>query len=198
MTLQPQPIEGESRQAFAVFRAYVRQGEKRSIRSLACRLHRSVTLLGVWSKKHKWQSRVIALEAEAASRANAHAVEADRLAKERFAEEIKREKVAFIRRQISASEKVIARALEILMQPIKGCAPNDSAKLFSVGTAMASTALGLHSPLVQIAQPPIIFKQATWKPDVGSPARSFNEYMHYLDKWRDRMKSLGNGETQDT
>ena len=102
------------------------------------------------------------------------------------------------RRQISASEKVIARALEILMQPIKGCAPDDSAKLFSVGTAMASTALGLHSPLVQIAQPRIIFKQATWKPDVGSPARPFNEYMHYLDKWRDRMKSLGNGETQDT
>lgn len=58
---------------------------KRSIRRLSRRLHKSVTLLGVWSRKHHWQQRLRELETQAALAENERAAQADAEAKKETA-----------------------------------------------------------------------------------------------------------------
>lgn len=50
----------ESTPAFAAFRCYLEMGDKRSIRLVAGQLQKSSTILGRWSKRWNWVSRVAA------------------------------------------------------------------------------------------------------------------------------------------
>ena len=68
----------------AAFKAYCAD-PKRSIRPLSRRLHKSVTLLGVWSRKHHWQQRLRELETQAALAENERAAQADAEAKKETA-----------------------------------------------------------------------------------------------------------------
>ena len=56
MPFEQQPRE--SAKAFAAFRAYLDMGPQRSLRELARKLDKSVTLLGNWSAKYDWPARV--------------------------------------------------------------------------------------------------------------------------------------------
>jgi hypothetical protein len=59
MTLPlPLRIEGESLEAFAAFQQYVADGEKRSIRRCARRLHKAATTIARFSKRYRWQPRI--------------------------------------------------------------------------------------------------------------------------------------------
>jgi hypothetical protein len=57
----------ESAKAFAAFRAYLDMGPQRGLRELARKLDKSVTLLGNWSAKYDWTSRVQAYAAHMAA-----------------------------------------------------------------------------------------------------------------------------------
>ncbi len=50
----------ESEPAFAAFMAYREMGLDRSIRAVAAKLERSLTLIGGWSSKHDWPARAAA------------------------------------------------------------------------------------------------------------------------------------------
>ena len=114
------------------------QGEKHSLRALGRRLDKSRQLLGVWSKKHTWQSRLIELETQAIVEENARQAEAGRKAKEKVAQLIETEKLRFIQRQIRASERATEKALEILDQPMGDSRPDSAAKLLSAGNVIGS------------------------------------------------------------
>jgi hypothetical protein len=58
------PLPNESPKAFSAFKAYADLGDRRSIRAVARKLHKSVTLLARWSKKFRWQERIAALNVE--------------------------------------------------------------------------------------------------------------------------------------
>ena len=48
----------ESAKAFAAFSEYLNMGAGRSLGAVAQRLHKSVTMLGRWSRKYDWPARV--------------------------------------------------------------------------------------------------------------------------------------------
>lgn len=56
LPFEKQPRESEK--AFAAFRAYLEMGPQRSIRDVARKLGKSSTLMGRWSSKYDWPSRV--------------------------------------------------------------------------------------------------------------------------------------------
>lgn len=65
MTAKPGPgdrREGETDPAYQAFRAYVEMGAARSLTKVAAELHKSKTLLGRWSKRHRWQERARELD----------------------------------------------------------------------------------------------------------------------------------------
>ena len=62
----------ESAKAFAAFSLYLSLGPERSLATVAQKLHKSVTMLGRWSRKFDWPARVQAYMA--------HLAEAERLA----------------------------------------------------------------------------------------------------------------------
>jgi hypothetical protein len=72
---------------------------------------KSRTLLDVWSRQHHWQQRLRDLETQAAIAANERAAAADQAAKRKFAEQLEAERVAFVRRELSAAEKATSRGL---------------------------------------------------------------------------------------
>jgi len=59
----PHPFERlprESEKAFAAFSLYLSLGPQRSLAEVAQKLHKSVTMLGRWSAKFDWPTRVAA------------------------------------------------------------------------------------------------------------------------------------------
>ncbi len=64
LPFERQPQEGE--RAYAAFRAYLEMGTERSIRDVARKLGKSATLMGRWSSKYDWPSRVAAYGAHLA------------------------------------------------------------------------------------------------------------------------------------
>lgn len=71
----PLPFERqprESAKAYAAFRVYLEMGPERSVRDVARKLGKSATLIGRWSSKFDWMSRVAAH--------GAHVAMAERLA----------------------------------------------------------------------------------------------------------------------
>ena len=70
--------------------------------------------------------------------------QADALAKQQVAQEIERERLRFVRRQIEASERATAKALEILNQPYGECTPPEAARLLAVGQSIGASLFGMH------------------------------------------------------
>ena len=58
---------------------------------------------------------------------------ADQKAKEEVAQLIERERLRFFQRQIEASKRATAKALEILNQPYGECTPPEAARLLAEG-----------------------------------------------------------------
>jgi hypothetical protein len=146
MTLPvPQPIEGESLQAHRAFKTYVALGRKRSQVLVGRRLGISRQLCSRWSAKHRWIERLRELEVTALEQANEAQRIADQKAKEEVAQQIERERLRFIRRQIEASERATAKALEILNQPYGECTPPEAARLLAVGQSIGASLFGLQS-----------------------------------------------------
>jgi hypothetical protein len=147
----PTPLENESPQAFRAFKAYVQLGRKRSIVAVDRRmavgrpngkpLCRS--LLTRWSAKYRWQSRLAELTARAAIEENERRAQADAEAKKEVAQQIERERLRFVQRQITASEAITQRALEILRLPIGDTKPDAAAKLFAVAYTIGGHSLNL-------------------------------------------------------
>jgi hypothetical protein len=144
MTLpNPTRIEGESDEAFSAFRKYCAQGEKRSLRKLARRLHKSLTLLGVWSKRNRWRTRIVELETKQAIQENKMQGEARRQAAEQFAMRIEEQRLAFIEAEIAAAKKLMERAGEVLAQPFGDVKPDAAAKMFLAAHNIGSAVLNL-------------------------------------------------------
>jgi len=55
-----EPLPGETPKAFAAFTCYLGLGEARSVRGVARKLHKSDTVIGLWSRKYGWQRRLLA------------------------------------------------------------------------------------------------------------------------------------------
>lgn len=57
-------LQNESDKAYAAFMEYARLGPERSMREVARRLGKSLTLLVRWAKRHSWQERIETWNAE--------------------------------------------------------------------------------------------------------------------------------------
>lgn len=70
--------ENESAPAFEAFRIYLSQGSERSVRSVAQKCNKSISLIARWSTACKWVERARAYDAELQRQAYAEAVKANR------------------------------------------------------------------------------------------------------------------------
>lgn len=157
------------------------------------------------------------LEAQAALAENERAAQADAAAKKETALLIERERLRFVRRQITASERATEVALQILNQPFGDSKPDSAAKLFSVAHNIGSSALGLpgasHSLEVSgIGAPPVniavvleydaqsfrtdeIQKQfLIAHPEHAQPERGLREITERQSEWVRRNGANGDGE----
>jgi hypothetical protein len=138
--MTPTQLPDESSRAFAAFKTYLADGPKRSIRRCARKLRKSATICARWSKKHRWQKRLREAELDDGKRA----IKADEQAKLSVAKERERAQLKFQERALEVSQKMTARGLQILKQPLKGTKPADAARLLNVADAIGRAALGLE------------------------------------------------------
>ncbi len=66
--------QGESAKAFEAFKVYLDMGSERSLREVAGKLNKSLTLIGRWSSTHGWVDRVAEYDADLQRKAHAQAV----------------------------------------------------------------------------------------------------------------------------
>ncbi len=92
---------GESAKAFEAFSLYRDMGIERSVRKVAQRLNKSLTLIGRWSSAHNWPERVRAYDRDLDRQAHAQAV---------------REVRSMTNRHIRIAMQLQAKALEALEQ----------------------------------------------------------------------------------
>lgn len=92
---------GESAKAFKAFSLYRDMGIERSVRKVAQRLNKSLTLIGRWSSAHNWPERVRAYDRDLDRQAHAQAV---------------REVRRMTNRHIRIAMQLQAKALEALEQ----------------------------------------------------------------------------------
>jgi hypothetical protein len=138
--MTPTQLPDESSRAFAAFKTYLADGPKRSIRRCARTLGKSATICARWSKKYRWQKRLRELELDDCKRA----IKAEEQAKLSVAKERERAQLKFQERALEVSQKMTARGLQILKQPLKGTKPADAARLLNVADAIGRAALGLE------------------------------------------------------
>jgi hypothetical protein len=103
-------------------------------------LRKSPTICARWSKKYRWQKRLRELELDDCKRA----IKADEAAKLSVAKERERAQLKFQERALEVSQKMTARGLQILKQPLKGTKPADAARLLNVADSIGRAALGLE------------------------------------------------------
>ena len=138
--MTPTQLPDESSRAFAAFKTYLADGPKRSIRRCARKLRKSATICARWSKKYRWQKRLRELELDDCKRA----IKADEQAKLSVAKERERAQLKFQERALEVSQKMTARGLQILKQPLEGTKPADAARLLNAADAIGRAALRLE------------------------------------------------------
>jgi hypothetical protein len=106
-------------------------------------LRKSSTIIARWSKRYGWQKRLRELELEDCERA----VAADEKAKLDVATERERLALRHTEQKLKASERLFARAHQVLQASTSRSRPSDSARMFLVAAELGNQALGLSGPM---------------------------------------------------
>lgn len=107
-------LPNESAKAFAAFLAYCEQGENRSLSALSRALSKSIPLLKVWSKRHKWVLRSREWDANTNARLQAARDKAMKAEAEIWAER----QATFRTKQWGKAETLLSKVEEMLKFPV--------------------------------------------------------------------------------
>jgi hypothetical protein len=107
-------MEGESPQAYHAWRTYAEKGAARTLEGVAHGLHKSKTILGRWSMRHRWKERLALWDNEQAEREDA----ASQRAADASATDVAKLRVAVQRKAADGFKRLWEKAELILSMPI--------------------------------------------------------------------------------
>lgn len=117
--------KGESSKAFEAFKCYLNMGTDRSLRAVAQKLNKSLTVIQRWNSKWGWKDRIRSYENE--------------LAREEF-EEQKKELRKMQKKQLAAAAALQKKAVDALINlDPEDLSPRDILRFFTEGARIENT-----------------------------------------------------------
>jgi hypothetical protein len=145
----PEPLENEGTKAYAAFRAYVEQGDNRSISKVARQLSKSRQLIVRWATKYRWKARL----AERRLHEVQQNIALETKAREQMATITEERRARVAERAFAVAERMIGVADAVMEQH-----PTSSARLLATGIATVqaiggcATNYNAPSPTVTIVE----------------------------------------------